>query len=155
MYIRDLGNPEYAPFAARLPSSRLLNLICIFAACNLPDCAAEIALGHRDQLSTLCDVEHVLDLLALQVQRGAEESLTYRQYMERFDAQDAMFYPAATPLSGPDQTTELAALRAEIASLRSVLSAMEGSKFWKLRTAWVNLKSRIGLVKGSGTSASR
>ena len=147
VYIRDLGSPEYAAFAGRLPPARLLNLVCIFAAFNLPDCAAEIALRYPDQLSTLCDVEHLLDLLVLQVQRDVEKPLTYRQYMERFDAQDAMFYPGAKPLISRDQPSELPALRAEIESLKALLAAIEASKFWKLRRAWVKLKSSMGLVR--------
>jgi FkbM family methyltransferase len=149
VYIRDLGSQEHTTFASRLPPSRLLNLVCIFATFNLPDCAAEIALRYRDQLSTLCDVEHLLDLLVLQVQRDVAAPLTYRRYMERFDAQDAMFYPAAKPLITRDQTSDLPALRAEIASLKALVAAMEGSKFWKLRRAWVNLKSLMGLVRSA------
>jgi FkbM family methyltransferase len=155
VYIRDLGSPEYAAFAARLPPARLLNLVCIFAIFNLPDCAAEIALRYRDQLSTLCDIEHLLDLLVFQVQQDAEEPLTYRQYMERFDVQDAMFYPGAKPLIAQSHTSELTALRAEIESLKAVLSAIERSKFWKLRRAWVKLKSSLGLVRSTRASASR
>ena len=115
----------------------------------MPDCAAEIALRYRDQLSTLCDVDYLLDLLVLQVQREVEKPITYRQYMERFDAQDAMFYPAAKPLLGRDQPSELPALRSEIESLKAVLASIEGSKFWKLRRAWAKLKSLTRLVRSS------
>jgi hypothetical protein len=60
-----------------------------------------------------------------------------------------MFYPAAKPLITRDQTSDLPALRAEIASLKALVAAMEGSKFWKLRRAWVNLKSLMGLVRSA------
>jgi FkbM family methyltransferase len=149
VYIRDLGSQEYAAFAGRLPPARILNLVCIFAAFNLPDCAAEIVLRYRNQLSALCDVEYLLDLLAVQAQGDVEKPLTYREYMERFDAQDAMFYPAAKPISGRHQSGELTALREEIASLKAILASIEGSKFWKLRRAWVKLKSLVGLVRSS------
>ncbi len=141
LYVRDLGNPEYATFAGRLPPARLLNLVCIFAAFNLPDCAAEIAVRYREQLSALCDVEHVLDLLAAQVQGNVEKPLTYCEYMERFETQDAMFYPAGTTVAGDDRTGELSAVHTELESVKAVLAAIEGSKFWKLRKAWVKLKS--------------
>jgi hypothetical protein len=94
LYARDLGNPENRAIADRLPPIKLLNLVCIFAAFNVPDCAAEIALLYRDRLSTLCDVEHVLDLLVAQAQGDVQKPLTYKEYMERFAAQDPMFFPA-------------------------------------------------------------
>ena len=61
LYIRDLGRHEHDEFAARLPLAKLLKLICIFAAFNLPDCAAEITLRFRERLSDSCDVERILD----------------------------------------------------------------------------------------------
>ena len=102
LYVRDLGNPEHQEFAAGLPPIKLLNLVCVFAAFKLPDCAAEIALRFRQRLSPLCDVDHLLDLLSEQAQGAGERRLSYREYMERFAAQDGMFFPAgSTPASAP------------------------------------------------------
>jgi FkbM family methyltransferase len=97
LYARDLGSPEYQELAARLQPAKLLNLICIFAAFSLPDCAAEIATQFRSRLAPLCDVERVLDLLTEQVRGPQSASLSYRQYVERFEAQDPMFFPVAPP----------------------------------------------------------
>jgi hypothetical protein len=66
-----------------------------------------------------------------------------------------MFYPGAKPLIAQSHTSELTALRAEIESLKAVLAAIERSKFWKLRRAWVKLKSSLGLVRSTRASASR
>jgi len=96
LYIRDLGSPEFDPFTACLPATKLLNLICLFAAFDLPDCAAEIAVRFGKRLAPLCDVDHVLDLLAAQAQGKMEKPLAYREYMERFEAQDSMFFPSAS-----------------------------------------------------------
>ena len=100
LYVRDLASPEYEEFAAGLPSVKLLNLVCIFSAFNLPDCAAEVAQRYRQRLSRVCDVDHVLDLLTEQAQGAAEKPSSYREYMERFEAQDPMFYPAGSIAAG-------------------------------------------------------
>ena len=42
---------------------------------------------------------------------------------------------------------QLEQLRAEKEQLQGVITAMESTKFWKLRTAWFGLKRSIGLVK--------
>ena len=95
LYVRDLGRHEHDEFAAQLPLAKLLNLICIFAAFNLPDCAAEIA-RFRDRLGNACDVERILDLLAAQAQGPIEQPLTYREYLRRFESHDPMFFPPSS-----------------------------------------------------------
>jgi hypothetical protein len=93
LYVRDLGRREHDEFTARLPLAKLLNLICIFAAFNLPDCAAEIALRFRNRLGNSCDVERILNLLAAQAQGPIEQPLSYREYLRRFEFHDPMFFP--------------------------------------------------------------
>jgi hypothetical protein len=112
LYIRDLGRHEHDEFAARLSVAKLLKLICIFAAFNLPDCAAEITLRFRERLSDSCDVECILDLLAAQAQGPIERPLTYREYLRRFESQDPMFFPQNSTY------TELASLRAAAAEIQ-------------------------------------
>jgi hypothetical protein len=134
LYIRDLGNPEYAALAARLQPAKLLNLICIFAAFNLPDCAAEITLRYRDRLTTLCDIERVLDLLAAQAQGDVETPLRYKEYIERFEAQDPMFFPPSAParhLSAPSPIVRSQMPRRVWAGLR------------RLRRAWRALREPL------------
>ena len=93
LYIRDLANPINADLAGRMTVDRLLNLICLFALFRLPDCAAEIALGFRGKLSPVCDVDHLLDLLAAEAQTGVHSPLGYEEYLSRFEARDSMFFP--------------------------------------------------------------
>jgi FkbM family methyltransferase len=91
LFIRDLASGEYEDLAARLAIVKLLNLVSLFAAFELPDCAAEIVLRFGERLQDY-DVDHVLDLLAAQAQRAAEHPLSYRDYMGRFEVQDPMFF---------------------------------------------------------------
>ena len=112
LYIRDLGRHEHDEFAAQLPLAKLLNLICIFAAFNLPDCAAEITLRFRERLSDSCDVERILDLLAAQAQGSIERPLTYREYLRRFESHDPIFFPQNSTF------TEFGRLRVAAAELQ-------------------------------------
>ena len=100
LYLRDLGFAEYRELAERLGPEKLLNLICLFSVFNLPDCAADIVLQFRTRLSSLCDTEHVLDLLAAQAQGPEGPRLSYREWMESFQAQDEVFFPARFRASG-------------------------------------------------------
>ena len=126
LYVRDLGRHEHDEFAAQLPLAKLLNLICIFAAFNLPDCAAEIALRFRDRLGNACDVERILDMLAAQAQGPIEQPLTYREYLRRFESHDPMFFPPSSACTAAEY--ELACLRdaaAEIERERDEYAARE------------------------------
>jgi FkbM family methyltransferase len=91
IYLRDLGSPIYAELASRMEMDKLLNLICLFAVFNLPDCAAEVALAFRKKLKPMCDVDHLLDLLAVQAQTNSNVPLSYEEYLGRFMARDPMF----------------------------------------------------------------
>ncbi|HET9387961.1 MAG TPA: FkbM family methyltransferase, partial [Gemmatimonadales bacterium] len=98
-YARDLASGDYDAFAARLSAEKLLNLVCLFAAANLPDCAAEVALRFRSRLDAY-DVDRILDALAAQAQRRSGQPLSYREYLDRFEAHDDMFF-APEPGSPP------------------------------------------------------
>ena len=53
------------------------------------------------------------------------------------------------PELDPSLEAQLLEVRKELTSLRVVLGNIERSKFWKLRIAWVRLKSLLGLVRSS------
>jgi FkbM family methyltransferase len=128
LYVRDLGSPEHDEFTARLAPGKLLNLVCIFSAFNLPDCAAEIVLRFDRTLAMLCDTEHMLDLLAAQAQGPfRRRPLTYRQYMARFEAQHPMFFPRTS--------------RAR----RAVVTAVTGSMrlWWRFKTLLERERTRV------------
>jgi FkbM family methyltransferase len=93
LYLRDLGDPDrrdetlgtYSP-------EKLAKLSAIHACFGLYDCAAETLLTYREQLSDLLDVDHALELLCAEVQRGSRSRLTYAEYMAAFDRDEPTFY---------------------------------------------------------------
>jgi FkbM family methyltransferase len=92
LYVRDLASPEFEALGRDLGAGKLLNLIGLFAAFGLPDCAAEIVLRFDDLLSPHCSTEVVLDLLAAQAQGDRTPPLSYRELMQRFEHGDRMFF---------------------------------------------------------------
>ena len=138
LYVRDLGSAEYDAMAARLPVVKLANLVCLFAAFNLPDCAAEVATRFRHRLSAVCDVDRVLDLLAEQAQWPAVTPLSYAEYIRRFESQDRALFFAQS-----GQTVD--ELRQRLTEATNRITAMETSKFWALRRQWFRVKRMLGL----------
>ena len=128
LYIRDLASSEYDETVRRLPVAKLVNLICLCAAFNLPDCAAEVALRFRDRLSASCDLDHLLDLLAAQAQWPAAEPLSYREYICRFESHDrALFFPAVAEsgMRSEESGCELRHAQSELERLRVDLARAE------------------------------
>ena len=147
LYTRDLAAPEYEGVAAGLDPAKLLKLVCILAAFDLPDGGAEIILRFRDRVAGLVDVNHVLDLLAAQAQAPAEHPLTYREVVERFEGQDPMFFSAgAVPEDRQVRTLmlEMARLSEKVLATEAEIAAMKNSKFWRLRTGWFRVKRALG-----------
>jgi hypothetical protein len=97
MYARDLGSGRYGDFAKALPADKLLNLAMIFAIFDLPDCAAEVAGKFRDELSTLGDVDRMLDLLAAQADRNLARAGSYRKHMQAFAQTPRRFLGTRNP----------------------------------------------------------
>lgn len=92
LFLRDLSNAKQRDLMAAWGAPKLLNAMCLYALYSLPDAAADIAVTFRDLLKSHCDVDHALDLLTQQAQSGMDTSYTYKQWLERFAAQDRMFY---------------------------------------------------------------
>jgi FkbM family methyltransferase len=135
LYVRDLASPEHDEFTARLVPGKLLNLVCLFSAFNLPDCAAEIVLRFDRTLATLCDTRQVLDLLAAQAQGPfRRRPITYREYMARFEAEHPMFFPRVS--------------RARRALVKAVTGSMQ--LWWRFRTLLERERTRAS----SGSQAS-
>lgn len=148
LYVRDLASHDYDEFTSKLPTTKLLNLICIFASFHLPDCAAEVALQFSDRLSSICDVDRILNLLAAQAQGPTETPLSYCEYIRRFESHDQMFFTentAAPMIRELTPTNELAEIRRQLQGARERIVAMESSKFWKLRRKWFRLKRILGV----------
>jgi FkbM family methyltransferase len=125
LYLRDLGNPIYADFARGIGIEKLLNLICLFALFKLPDCAAEVALVFKEQLKPICNVDHLLDLLAVEAQKTSNIQLSYEEYLARFDARDRMF------LRSPQTTEDVKQFCGDRKGLlHFVLRSIFGTKAW-------------------------
>jgi hypothetical protein len=153
LYVRDLASHDYDEFTAQLPTTKLLNLICIFASFHLPDCAAEVVLRFSDRLRSVCDVDRILNLLAAQAQGPTETPLSYREYIRRFESNDAMFFtksPPSATVSKPTPAGELAEVRRQLEHARERIVAMESSKFWELRRNWFRFKRFVGLDGAEG-----
>jgi FkbM family methyltransferase len=93
VYLRDAAHPDYGRFGELRPT-KLLKLACLYELFDVPDCAAELLLFHRDALSPLVDVDRLLDLLTPPL-RG--RPVTYREYVAAFEADPTLFYPEPEP----------------------------------------------------------
>jgi hypothetical protein len=73
-----------------LRPTQLLKLACMFDLCALPDCAAELLLAARARLESVVRVEPLLDVLVPDPWTG---TLSYRDYLARFERWDPIFFP--------------------------------------------------------------
>lgn len=92
VYLRDASSPEYGSvWPEALPPLKLLKLACIEELFELPDCAAELLLTHRERLQELVDVDSLLDLLT---PRGPDgRHVPYAEHVARFEEDPRSFYP--------------------------------------------------------------
>ncbi len=96
LYVRDLASGLYDDFAARLSPDKILNVVAIFSAFQLPDCAAEVVQKFRPALSAICDVDRALDLLAAQA-RDRGSGASYDEYVSLFRRDPQSFLAARNP----------------------------------------------------------
>jgi hypothetical protein len=92
IYIRDLAAPHQADPAAAYPADKLVKLACIYELIGLPDCAAEVLTHFRDRLADLGDLDALLDALTPPL---LGETLSYREYIARFESDPSLFLPSA------------------------------------------------------------
>jgi hypothetical protein len=92
LYVRDLGSAEHTDTARRLGAKKLLNLVCLFAAFDLPDCAADVIVHHQPALAPFWDTTRALDLLAQQTHGPAHGTVSYFDAVTGFEARDPAFY---------------------------------------------------------------
>jgi hypothetical protein len=124
LYLRDVvGNERPSP-GASLSTAKLFKMIAIHELFGLPDCAAEVVLAFKEQLSSVVNVHSLLDLLTPKVNG---ESLTYQQYCSMFSQDPTSFYPP------PPQLPELPVrkppniLRSKLSSLKRRLNGRDFS----------------------------
>jgi FkbM family methyltransferase len=93
VYLRDGVHPDGVKFGALSPL-KLLKLAALYEIFTLPDCAAELLLERRADLSPLVDVDRLLDLLTPPL---GDERLGYREYVAAFAEDPSRFYPQVEP----------------------------------------------------------
>jgi hypothetical protein len=92
IYIRDLSSRARRAEAAAVSDDKLAKAAALFSLFTLQDQAAELLIVHRERLSRMMDVEHALDLLAVEIQPYEQAVLNFRQYEAAFAADDERFY---------------------------------------------------------------
>jgi hypothetical protein len=97
-YARDVLASHRTTAGARFGVEKLAKLAAVFSAWEIPDAAAELLTARRETLATLFDVDAGLDLLAAQIQADRGRPLSYRAYMERFEADVPAFYRPEGPV---------------------------------------------------------
>jgi hypothetical protein len=97
-YARDVLAPHRAAANAALGTEKLAKLAAVLAAWDVPDAAAELLLQRRQDFESLFDVDAGLDLLAAQAQQGRRHPLSYRAYMQSFEADLPSFYRPEGPI---------------------------------------------------------
>jgi FkbM family methyltransferase len=103
VYLRDVVHPDWRRFGDLSPT-KLLKLACLYELFELPDCAAELLLTHRDALAELVDVDALLDLLTPPLDG---EQVSYRDYVAAFRADPTRFYPPPEPEPEPEPAPTL------------------------------------------------
>lgn len=91
-YMRDFGQRLTNSDAADFSDEKLIKCVALAALFNRQDQAAELLLRFRDRLEGYVDVDGILDLLALEVQRGRPNPRSYKDYMREFAEDHPWFY---------------------------------------------------------------
>jgi len=87
LYLRDLI--EMQAKGKKISTDKVLKMICLQEIHGLYDCAAELFLAFRDQLSSVINVDHCLDLLT----RESGPYKTYKEHMHQFKTNPKAFFP--------------------------------------------------------------
>jgi FkbM family methyltransferase len=138
VYFRDLGYADYARIFGRQASREdLLKLCCLFELYGFADCAAEL-LCATDTLQDLsgADREELLNLVTPKV----FGTVTYGEYLARFDRDPAGFYPSRIA-----QARAAAARDASIVPAPAAQSTDSESD--RLRSENSELQARVALLQ--------
>lgn len=87
LYLKDLV--EVKATGQEIPTPQIIKMICIQEIYGLYDCAAELLITFRDQLSHTANVDHCLNLLA----REMGPYKTYQEHMHQFKTNPQAFFP--------------------------------------------------------------
>jgi hypothetical protein len=93
IYVRDLAASHEQERADACAPGKLLKLACIYELIGLPDCAAEVLNRFEPRLAAFGDLEPLRDALTPPL---LGETLTYREYILKFEQEPQLFLPSAT-----------------------------------------------------------
>jgi hypothetical protein len=130
IYLRDLGSRVRSTEAAQVSDTKLLKTAALLSLIELHDWAAELLLVHRQRLSHIVDVDHALQLLAEDIQRGQAAPLPYAEYISLFEAEDPRFFGLAQRPAAP--APPVGNQSARVAELERRLQAIESSASWRV-----------------------
>lgn len=147
LYMRDLCAPENSLEAERAGAARLLKAAAILSLANLPDCAAEILVTFRRQISRMIDVDEGLDLLTASARKD-DMPVTYHEYRDAFVADAECFYAPRETAAPVDPGVESARLP-EPAPLHEEGDLAKNDQAQTLTEANLRLRQEIESLRAS------
>ena len=87
LFLRDYIT--LAEEGVHIPTIQIIKMACIQEIFGLPDCAAELLITFREQISSDVDVDYCLDLLTKDM--GLHK--TYKSHIQKFNKNPENFYP--------------------------------------------------------------
>jgi FkbM family methyltransferase len=91
-YAVDLGDLTSSVPSSKIAPPKLIKLAFLFSCFGLFDCAAEILITHRNRVANVIDVDRALEVLCSDIQDNAADRLSYSDYLDAFNRDDARFY---------------------------------------------------------------
>ncbi len=158
LYVRDFGLGLPHGEADAVSDEKLAKTAALFALFDLPAEGVEHLLRFRTRLSRLFDVDHAVELLTRESQRGEQTAWTYAEYMAAFDRNDPFFFNRQlAPMYDPTTRTgthpvtlanECHAAQADAAAARRDADAARAEAA-RLQGELDAHKRELALVKGS------
>lgn len=91
LFFRDVAREGYQEnFDFKIDPYRLIKLVCLLEVYGYADCAAEILVNFREQLSSIVNVDELLNDLTPMLHGCA---LSYKEYLHRFANTPELFFP--------------------------------------------------------------
>jgi len=95
VYFKDTNNKFTSD------NDKILKLALLFSMFDLPDCAADLLIKHREKLEKTSDINKLLDVLTrhsiyLSKFDDRLSHSSYKEYLKRFKNNEKMFYPNLT-----------------------------------------------------------
>jgi hypothetical protein len=92
IYLRDAASTDYrSVWGEDLSTTKLLKLACLYELFQLPDCAAELIVAHRDRVRPLADPATLLNLLT---PRFRDRDRSHDEYLQLFEENAEAFFPS-------------------------------------------------------------